>query len=379
MREMQFTAIALMALLTLKLLLLPVKVTNNSVINRSRWLMLSATAVVGVQFLLQYIFRLREYGVTQAVMLNLSLLIPATVLLSFALLCLQRRLEPRDVYIGVSTWLLTLALLTFAVVTDGQPLLSDTPERRLAERVASVCFAFTQFYHAWRHLTNLKAMHDALSNYYDRDMDSVLRWMKLSIFFLPVVGLFIPLIVFFQGPWLAVFSLVILGGVFFLIDGFCSYVVSKGPARMQEAEDEGNEEDAQTVMMEDLRKTADSERRASMPLDTENLRRVDRAVEQWVSRGQYRNNGLKLPQVADELNVPRYLLTGWLRSQHLKYADWMNSLRVDEAKRVMREHPEWNNEAIAQHCGFCDRSYFLRKFKEATGMSPNEYTAIHTT
>lgn len=127
MREMQFTAIALMALLTLKLLLLPVKVTNNGVMNRSRWLMLGATVVVGVQFLLQYIFRLREYGVTQAVMLNLSLLIPATVLLSFALLCLQRRLEPRDVYIGVSTWLLTLALLTFAVVTDGQPLLSDTP------------------------------------------------------------------------------------------------------------------------------------------------------------------------------------------------------------------------------------------------------------
>ena len=353
MREMQFTAIALMALLTLKLLLLPVKVTNNSVINRSRWLMLSATAVVGVQFLLQYIFRLREYGVTQAVMLNLSLLIPGTVLLSLAISCLQRRVKPADVYIGVSTWLLTLA-------------------------VASVCFAFTQFYHAWRHLTNLKAMHDALSNYYDRDMDSVLRWMKLSIFFLPVVGLFIPLIVFFQGPWLAVFSLVILGGVFFLIDGFCSYVVSKGPARMQEAEDEGNEEEAQTVMMEDLRKTADSERRASMPLDTENLRRVERAVEQWVSQGQYRNNGLKLPQVADELNVPRYLLTGWLRSQHMKYADWMNSLRIDEAKRVMREHPEWNNEAIAQHCGFCDRSYFLRKFKEATGMSPNEYTTIHT-
>lgn len=379
MREMQFTAIALMALLTLKLLLLPVKVTNNGVMNRSRWLMLGATVVVGAQFLLQYIFRLREYGVTQAVMLNLSLLIPATVLLSFALLCLQRRLEPRDIYIGVSTWLLTLALLTFAVVTDGQPLLSDTSERRLAERVASVCYALAQFYFVWRHLTNLKAMHDALSNYYDRDMDGVLRWMKFSIFFLPVVGLIIPLIVFIQSPWLIVFSLVLLGGMSFLIDGFCSYVVSTSPARMQEAEDEGEGDDGHSVMMEDLRKTADSERRASMPLDTENLRRVDRAVEQWVSRGQYRNNGLKLPQVADELNVPRYLLTGWLRSQHLKYADWMNSLRVDEAKRVMREHPEWNNEAIAQHCGFCDRSYFLRKFKEATGMSPNEYTAIHTT
>ena len=51
----------------------------------------------------------------------------------------------------------------------------------------------------------------------------------------------------------------------------------------------------------------------------------------------------------------------------------MNELRIDEAKHVIKMHPEWNNESIANHCGFSDRTYFQKKFKEKTGLSPAEY------
>ena len=380
MREMQFTAVVLMTLLTLKLLLLPVKVTANKVIRRSWLLMISATAIVGLQFLLQYVFRLRQIGVTQAVMLNLALLIPATVLFSLAIFSLQRRLRQRDIYIGLFTWLLALGLMAYAAFSDGQPLLSGTHKMWTAVRTASICFAISQFYFAFCHLVNLHAMLNALSNYYDSDMNSVLRWMRLSIFFLPLVGLFIPLIVFIQSIWLAYLSLLILGGVFFLVDGFCSYVVSTVPASIVEAEEEGydEEKDVEAGLMADQYKTDDSESQAALSLDPENLQRVERAVQLWVSRGSYMKSGLKLPQVADEINVPRYLLTAWLRNQQLKYADWMTGLRINAAKQVLLDHPEWNNEAVAQHCGFSDRSYFTRKFKEATGLSPSEFASLQT-
>ena len=380
MREMQFTAVVLMTLLTLKLLLLPVKVTANKVIRRSWLLMISATAIVGLQFLLQYVFRLRQIGVTQAVMLNLALLIPATVLFSLAIFSLQRRLRQRDIYIGLFTWLLALGLMAYAAFSDGQPLLSGTHKMWTAVRTASICFAISQFYFSFSHLVNLHAMLNALSNYYDSDMNSVLRWMRLSIFFLPLVGLFIPLIVFIQSIWLAYLSLLILGGVFFLVDGFCSYVVSTVPASIVEAEEEGydEEKDVEAGLMADQYKTDDSESQAAMSLDPENLQRVERAVQLWVSRGSYMKSGLKLPQVADEINVPRYLLTAWLRNQQLKYADWMTGLRINAAKQVLLDHPEWNNETVAQHCGFSDRSYFTRKFKEATGLSPSEFASLQT-
>ena len=273
--------------------------------------------------LLQYVFRLRQIGVTQAVMLNLALLIPATVLFSLAIFSLQRRLRRRDIYIGLFTWLLALGLMAYAAFSDGQPLLSGTHKMWTAVRTASVCFAISQFYFAFCHLVNLHAMLNALSNYYDSDMNSVLRWMRLSIFFLPLVGLFIPLIVFIQSIWLAYLSLLILGGVFFLVDGFCSYVVSTVPASIVEAEEEGydEEKDVEAGLMADQYKTDDSENQAALSLDPENLQRVERAVQLWVSRGSYMKSGLKLPQVADEINVPRYLLTAWLRNQQLKYAD----------------------------------------------------------
>ena len=75
MEYMQFTAVVLMTLLTLKLMLLPGKVSVNPAANKSRWMMVAGTIVLVFQFLLQLIFGLRAMGVTQAAMLNLALFI----------------------------------------------------------------------------------------------------------------------------------------------------------------------------------------------------------------------------------------------------------------------------------------------------------------
>ena len=39
----------------------------------------------------------------------------------------------------------------------------------------------------------------------------------------------------------------------------------------------------------------------------------------------------------------------------------------------VKEHPDWSNEAVARGCGFTDRSYFQRKFKDLTGQTPAEW------
>ena len=62
-----------------------------------------------------------------------------------------------------------------------------------------------------------------------------------------------------------------------------------------------------------------------------------------------------------------------LRCNNMKYSEWIANLRIEEAKRILREHLDWSNETIAQHCGFNDRSYFHKKFKEVVGMSPADY------
>ena len=105
--------------------------------------------------------------------------------------------------------------------------------------------------------------------------------------------------------------------------------------------------------------------------------RVGRAVEKWLNGGGYLKAGMKMPNAAAEMGIPQYLLSSWLRYNNLKYSDWMTDLRISEAKRVLVEHSDWNNEAVAQHCGFTDRSYFQTIFKKKTGMTPAEFIQSH--
>ena len=367
MRLIQFTALVLMTLLTMKLLILPRRAVSSYAVSRARWLMVGGTGLLGTQFLLQYMLRLRELGVTQAVMLNLSLFIPCSWMMSLAVLFMQKgRISKKDRYIGLMVWALVLVMLSVAAIIDGLPLLSDSPELCWAETAGSVCYLTMQGYYTWRQLTNLRGMRQALANYFDRDvdMDGTLNWMQLSIFSLAIMALIVPLMIYVPGPILVLFSLMCFIGIFYLVDSFCLYTVSSTPAKIMEAE-----QNEQEVGIEE----GSEEGNNAYSVSADHLLRVEHAVEKWTASGGHLRNGLKLPNAAEEMQIPRYLLSIWLKQTGRHYSEWLNDLRIEEAKHVMSEHPDWSNEAIAQHCGFSDRCYFQKKFKEATGMTPAQF------
>ena len=112
MKLFQFTAIVMMVLLAMKLLILPRRAVSSYAASRSRWLMVGGTGLLGTQFLLQYMLGLRELGVTQAAMLNLSLFVPSSWMMSLAVLFIQKgRITKVDKYIGLMAWAVVLVLL----------------------------------------------------------------------------------------------------------------------------------------------------------------------------------------------------------------------------------------------------------------------------
>ena len=376
MECIQFTAIVLMTLLTLKLLLLPGRVAVNPIVNKARWLMVGSTVLLGVQFLLQLTLGLRSLGVTQAVMLNLVFFIPCSWLMSLAILYLQRqgRVTMLDKFLGVIIWAVVLAILGTAAAIDGEPLLSGTKEIFHAEIIASCLFACMQGRYAYRHTTNLKAMSNALHNYFDRNHDSILRWMQVSVGILIVLTLMVPALIFVHNKLLAVFCVLFFGGIFYLVDSFCSYVVSSAPSKVQEAEENEEAEALEQVRDSSANLDYTTNISDSTLLNAKTLQHMESVVEQWIERGGHLKNGLKLPNAATDMHVPRYLLSSWLKQTGRRYNDWLTDLRIEEAKHLLETHHDWSNEAIARHCGFSDRTYFQKKFKEKTGLSPAEWS-----
>ena len=365
---MQFTAIVLMALLTQKLLLMLYRRGNeNAVPLRATRMMAGATATLAVHFTLQLTLGLRQMGVTQSVMVNLALLVPASYLFSVAVLLLQKRgrLSRWDWLAGPLTWTIAMAMLAVAILADGQPLLSATPERRLAEIAGALCYLAMQCYYTWRHTMALQAMHRTLNDYYDRDTDDMLRWMQLSIVGLMLLALMVPFAIFSKAAWLLfLIAIVIYCFIFYLVDSFCYYLTSNAPAQMQEAELNAEEEIME--MQEQTNAGAEAQRG-----DAEG---IEEAVALWISGGGYLQSGITQPIAAAQIGIPKYQLTAWLHHrQGLKYNEWLAQLRLAEAKRLMTEHPEWGMDAIAERCGFGNRSMLHRKFKELEGITPAEY------
>ena len=367
---MQFTAVVLMALLTFKLLVPHKRSQETAVATTARWLMATATATLAVHFALQLTLGLRAMGVTQSVMLNLAMLIPASYFFARAVLLLQRhgRLSRWDCWAGPLAWGAAMAMLLAAALADGGPLLGDSPQRQWAEIAGALCYLAMQTYYSWRHITALRAMHRTLNDYYDSDTAGMLRWMQLSIVGLMLLALLVPFVIFATADWLLfVIAITIYFFIFYLVDSFCYYLTSNAPQKALEAEESRAEEE----QAEGAKERAEQTDRAADEQTT-------KAVEQWTARGGHRTAGITSPVAAAEMGIPRYQLTAWVKAQgYESFSRWMTALRIDEAKRVLLAHPEWGSEAVADYCGFNSREYFHRIFKEHQGMTPAQYQKQH--
>ena len=80
-----------------------------------------------------------------------------------------------------------------------------------------------------------------------------------------------------------------------------------------------------------------------------------------------------LQNAAAQLGVtPDYLSKLFRKSTGCSYPDFCARLKLEEAKRLLREGVCKTYEISAQ-LGYRSVDYFTRKFKAATGMTPGEY------
>ena len=83
-----------------------------------------------------------------------------------------------------------------------------------------------------------------------------------------------------------------------------------------------------------------------------------------------------LEQMVDETKIPRYILSAFINREYgMGFREFLNRYRVDHFKENL-DTPDWKNltlEAIAELCGFSNRTTFIKNFKEITGLTPSAY------
>ena len=371
MKDVQFTAFIMLAFMTAALvILLPNQVKHDPVTHRSRQLMAWGLGLLSIQFLIQYVTGLRLMGVAQAVMVNLAFFIPVAALISLSILNLQRRgrLTTIEKWAGLPAWLTAMTIIIIAILTNGDPLHHVSQRMLWTEAGASAVYALMQVYYSQLHLRELRRMEEVLDDYYDRNRHDLLLWMKVSTLVLAVLALLVPAFIFTSGWFLKIYAGFFIVGISTTWFCFTRYVITNESRRMREAEESADEEDSNGKHEVSTPATT-----PKMALPADEMGRIGQIVKEWTADGGHLQRGITKSDVSAQTHLSAEMLTAWYHAQgHDTFKQWMNDLRVEEAKVQLQKHPQWSNETVADHCGL-SRTHFQKIFKEATGYSPADY------
>ena len=97
-------------------------------------------------------------------------------------------------------------------------------------------------------------------------------------------------------------------------------------------------------------------------------------IELWVLKEGYTKQGITVTSFADELNTNRTYISNYINNKYkCNFRDWINSLRIENAKILMTENKDIIIEDVAESVGYISRSHFVKVFADNVGQTPSEW------
>ena len=98
-------------------------------------------------------------------------------------------------------------------------------------------------------------------------------------------------------------------------------------------------------------------------------------LEAWLEQDKpYLNPDFQLIDLRQVLPLNRTYLSQFINTEYgCSFYQWVNGLRISEAKRLMTEQPELKMQDVAKQCGFSSRNVFTQVFTRETGKRPSEW------
>ncbi len=98
-------------------------------------------------------------------------------------------------------------------------------------------------------------------------------------------------------------------------------------------------------------------------------------LEAWMAKDKpYLNPEFRLVDLMQVLPMNRTYLSQFINVEYgCTFYQYVTNYRIEEAQRLMREHPDMKLQDIAEHSGFSSATVFSRTFAKETGKTPTEW------
>jgi AraC-like DNA-binding protein len=103
-------------------------------------------------------------------------------------------------------------------------------------------------------------------------------------------------------------------------------------------------------------------------------KQLEAAIDRWEEEKLFTETGITIEQVSSKLNSNRTYLSNHMNVyRKMTFKEWINNLRIEEAKSLMKKNPDMPVSQIGVLVGIPDKSNFGRQFNRVTGSRPQAW------
>lgn len=191
-----------------------------------------------------------------------------------------------------------------------------------------------------------------LDNYYSEVTSNHLRWVLHSQIIIVTSGVVTFFAAFIPASYMGLFLAVMILFFFYYAIRYILYGITFPSI--------------EAIIDEKAAKETDVEK-----AENTSYSQLEEAIHRWENEKKFTGQSLTVENVATSLSTNRTYLSNYINTNKKKtFNEWINSLRVSEAKELMSKNPDIPIYEVSERVGFTDKSNFGRHFTRLTGNTP---------
>ena len=337
---------------------------ENKRYERSRWMIVAALIGLAIQYVLQMTFGFRAMHDNLGAVINILLYTPCFSLISIGIYNIETTRANLRKMILMCSGIYAAIIVVFCVGIS----LHHSLYIREGLYLMLTLFCVSVFYCIYMIIQEMIRRKNMLETMAATDLLPYVRYSRASVIILWLAVLAMPIAIFSTTLLYIVGPAVLLALSFFNLT-----FIALGNSYIPTEELLDKEENIQRCGGAEKEKPLQQ-------LSEERRNFIQNCLDQWCMDLGYKDCNVNMLTLSRTLCISKNELSLFFdQCLHSNFRIWLSEIRLNAAKKMMLEYPDYSNDIISAECGFSCRTHLYRIFKTKEGCSPTEWRDFQST
>ena len=337
---------------------------ENKRYERSRWMIVVAMIGLAIQYAVQMVFGFRAMHDDLGAVVNILVYTPCFSLISMGIYNIETTRSNLRKMILMCSGIYAAIIVVFCVGIS----LHHSLYIREGLYLMLTLFCVSVFYCIYMIIQEMIRRKNMLETMAATDLLPYVRYSRASVIILWLAVLAMPVAIFSTTLLYIVGPAELLALLFFNLT-----FIALGSSYIPTEELLDKEENIQRCGGAKEEKPLQQ-----LPEDRRNF--IQNSLDQWCMDLGYKDCNVNMLTLSRTLCISKNELSLFFdQCLHSNFRIWLSEIRLNAAKKMMLEYPDYSNDIISAECGFSCRTHLYRIFKTKEGCSPTEWRAFQST